>query len=271
MEKIGTKTIYFFEETTLYKACKNYLCINYDNVTKSIRYYLKKHSNEYSLTNMTELIFFLVNKYKILKIRRQQKKIISDIINNLKVNIRYASKVLKINYKKIYQLKKYQYSIREALLIIYFMGDIEKEIKSITTKRLKQISNTSYLEKTNKVNELLCIYYLTKDSLIYERIFNLYYDKFKRLIYKVSRMFYLKLQVFDVEDIMVDLKIKLIEVLKDSRIVGNNAKQIDSYVSKTMFGVTYKKIFEMKMLSKEIHLEDKIYDDLTYLDIIPSK
>ncbi len=265
------KVIYFYNSWSLYKTCKNILNINYKNITHSIRYYLKVHSNKYSLDNLNELICFLVDKYKMLNLRKQQKSIISALINNSKLNMRYVAKLLRINYKRIYELKKYNYSINEAILIIYFIGDITKEFKSITKQKLNQISSTSYLEKTNNINELLCFYYIKRDNFICEKIFNIHYNRFKNLIYKAARSFLLKLQNFDVEDIMIDIQIKLLEKLNNNQIVASHSNQISYFFYKTAFGVIYRKIYEMKKISGEIHLEDKVYDDVTYLDIIPSK
>ncbi len=272
MVKTGTrKIIYFYNSLSLYKTCKNILNINYKNITHSIRYYLKFHSNIYDLNNLDELISFLVDKYIMLDFRKTKKRIISDLIMNAKVNIKYVSELLKINYKRIYELKKYNYSLNEAMLIIYFIGDINTEFKSITKQKIEQISSTLYLEKTNNLNELLCFYYMKRDNSICEKIFNIHYNRFKNLIYKISRLFFIKLQSADVEDIMVDIQIKLLEKLNNNQIVSNNPNQINYFLHKTAFGIIYRIIYEMKKTSREIHLEDNIYDDLTYLDIIPSR
>ena len=272
MVKIAKRNvIYFYNSLSLYKTCKNILNINYKNITHSIRYYLKVHSNRYDLNNLDELISFLVNKYIMLNFRKQQKSIIADLITGVKVNIKYVSELLKINYKRIYELKKYNYSINEAVLIIYFIGDINNEFKSITKQKLEQISSVSYLEKSNSINELVCFYYMKRDNYICEKIFNINYNKFKNLIYKISRLFFIKLNSFDVEDIMVDIQIKLLEKLNNNQIVSNHPNQINYFLYKTAFGIIYRIVYEMKKTSKEIHLEDKIYDDLTYLDTIPSK
>lgn len=61
------KRNYFYNDFTLYKACLNFLYISYNDVTRSIRYYLKRYSNKYSLSNIDELINFLVEKYLMLK------------------------------------------------------------------------------------------------------------------------------------------------------------------------------------------------------------
>lgn len=264
------KIIYFYNSISLYKACKNDLNIDYNNVTYSIRYYLKTYPNIYDSNNMDELISFLVNKYIMLNFRKKKKSIISDLITGVKVNIKYVSELLKINYKRIYELKKYNYSINEAILIIYFIGDINTEFKSIAKQKVEQILSASYLEKTNNINELICFYYIKKNNSICEKIFNIYYNRFKNLIYKISRLFFIKLQSVDIEDIMIDIQIKLLEKLNNNQIVANHPNQINCFMYKTSFGIIYRKIYEMKKISKEIHLDDKIYDDLTYLDIIPS-
>lgn len=272
MVKTGArKIIYFYNSLSLYKNCKKILNINYNNITHSIRYYLKVHSNRYDLNNLDELISFLVNKYIMLNFRKKKKSIISDLITGVKVNIKYVSELLKINYKRIYQLKKYNYSINEAILIIYFIGDINTEFKSINKQKIEQILSASYLEKTNNINELLCFYYIKKDNSICEKIFNIYYNRFKNLIYKISRLFFIKLQSVDVEDIMIDIQIKLLEKLNNNQIVANHPNQISYFLHKTTFGIIYRAICEIKKTSREIHLEDKIYDDLTYLDTISSK
>lgn len=156
---IKTKIIYFYESISLYKLCKK-LFINYNNITYSIRYYLSKYPNKYNYSNLEELIVFLVEKYKRLHDRKLQKEVIRNLISGKKENLKHDANILNVNYKRVFELKKYGYSNNNSLLIIYFMGDILDNRISISKSKIEHISSYSYKTKTAIINELVCFYYL---------------------------------------------------------------------------------------------------------------
>lgn len=263
------KRIYFYNDFTLYKACLNILYISYNDVTRSIRYYLKRYSNKYSLSNIDELINFLVGKYLMLKKRKQQRDVLIKVINNENLNIKYVSNVLKVNYKRIFELTKYGYCKNHSILIIYFIGDIFSEFKSISQNKIKMILNSEYQESVSDINELICFYYINKSDIIVEKIINLYSIKFRKWIQKISNQYFGGIKSWNIDDIVSDLYIFLLQLLKDNRIIMNNSCQINSYIFKTMRGLIYKKLIEIKKLNFEFHLEDNITEDLTFLDVLP--
>ncbi len=152
---------YNYQNTTLYQFCK----INgfiYKNIIASILYYTKRYQ-KYS-QNKNEAIDMVIGRQTILAERRIKKNAFLAILND-RFNITKIAKVLHINIQAIYKLKKYGFSLRQSMIILYFLADYDIEDRRISIKRIRHILEELKIQNyTKEYAYLFCYYYLGYDT-----------------------------------------------------------------------------------------------------------
>lgn len=260
------KIKYYVYGVSLYFYCK-WIQINYNDVTRSIRYYNSKHENN----NLDKVISHVISIYLVLKKRKLKRRALLNVIEN-HINMEDVSKILNIRISSVWKITKYGLSKRNAILILYFLYDYFKEKKSITKKHLLNILDS--INKKNFKDEwhyLVCFYYMGVDVThdicrklekmiticIYKEIFNIDSKNIQTIIN-------------DKEDIIQDLQIKGFDLLKNHKILMDNANQIQAYLFKTFYFIIKQKIKEFKKEPEIRHLEDYVYEGKELLEFIPS-
>lgn len=230
--------------------------LNYFSIKRSALYFNKQ---EYYFC-LDKAIEHAINR----SIIRRKISSIKEVLHNIdNFSLLKTSNLLGIQYSSLYRLINIGLSKKEAVIIIWFLGDkkFDKRI-SISKKTILNFLKTKLeLKNVNDFMILLTFHYLGyKDAknLIYEKRFSYLSHLTKKLVY-----FY-KLDVSYIKDILQDLY--LFEIGLYSNLVSNHLEQNIKYLNLRTRG----KIINLINYYKEnnIHLEDNINDSQNYHDII---
>ncbi len=256
---------YYYQTATVYHFCKISKLI-YKNVVRSILYYTKKYPKH--AQSLKETIDMVIQKQLILTERKIKKETFLDILNN-KVNITKSAKKLNINIQAIYKLKKYGFSSKESMIILYFLADIHIKERKISIKRIQQIlqelQNHNY---TKDYAYLFCYYYLGYDTKI--NIIELASSMWRYSIYSVANYYCVKITPEDLDDIIQNINIKILGMITERKILLNDSPKIKNYIYKSGKKPIYDAIKERKIYTHQAHLEDQIGENRILMDVIPS-
>lgn len=257
------KVKYIHESLTVYKYCKQN-CLKYNDVIRSILYYINKGN----ISNLNDVINKVLDKYMILKERKLISKTFLDVLND-NINVLYVCKVLNINRNAIYKVHDFGFSIRDSIIIIYFLSDLSKKEKSISIKRINQIKQEiEFQSYTNDISYLVCYYYLGYNTS--DKIFSLINKMLKNLIYKSANNFGIKRIYNYIDDIMSDLFIKILQMLINKKILLSFSFQIKRYIYITTKFFIYEEMNKIRITEQERHLEDEIGEGIILMDVIDS-
>lgn len=92
----------------------------------------------------------------------------------------------------------------------------------------------------------------------------------KNLIYKSANNFGIKRIYNYIDDIMSDLFVKILLMLKNKKILLSVSFQIKQYIYITAKFFIYEEIKKIKITEREKHLEDKIDEGRILMDVIDS-
>ncbi len=257
---------YHYQDITVYLFCKINELI-YKNVIGSILYYKKRYMNYAQDINRT--IDMVLKKQIILTERKKQKIAFLEILNN-EINITKGAKALNINVQAVYKLKKYGFSAKDSIIILYFLADCNIQDRKISKKRINEILNElkSY-NYTKDYAHLFCYYYLECDTITH--IINLSKSMLTYNIHSVANYYCMKLTPEDLEDILQNINMKIIEMINEKKILLNGSSQIKSYIYKSVKKQIYDSLKEIKMYANQAHFEDEIGENRTLMDIIPNE
>ena len=253
---------YYFYVFTLYNYCK-WAKISYSNIKWSIKYYLKKHNNKY---NMDNVIPFVVLKYLRLRERRIKKCVFLNVLNH-QIDLKEVSMKLELSVSSINQVRRYGFSLQQAILIVHFLSDkIINDKKSISKNRtieLKNAINTNLFP--SELHFLFCCYYLNYEML--DKIFDCINYKYQFVLSKLA----LEMDV-DVKeqlnDLYQEIDFMVWNLIKNKKIVMDNSNQIWKFIYKSTIHKVKRRMYQLSLEQRVKHLEDKYFEDKEFIDCI---
>lgn len=255
---------YYFYVFSLYSYCK-WVGIEYRNVVSSI--YQLLHSEKYRNWSLQDIIYYTVQK----KLKKKSIRKIQNTFFNLmeeQFTINEVVEILNVSEYAIGKVRKYGFSTKKAILLLYFCGDkfvnhkkdISKE-KMLEIKR--RIQNKNY---GNDLATLFCFYYLGID--VEKELTDWIAKRFIITIYKHS---FIKSITDDVPDILQEVNLILWELIKKNKICLNNSNQIATYMYKSVIFKIKFLLYKLQQERNQNHLEDSIYDNKCLGDFVYQK
>lgn len=259
---------YFYNSITVYKFCKIEF-LNYKNVTRSIRYFVKKYENdEKSLSYIIEKV---INKYIDLRNKKQEYNAVIETINN-KINISKLCKELSISIKSAYNVIANGFSKKNSIIMIYFLYDKCFKNKSISINTIKNIQAEIYTKKyTYDLRHLFCYYFMDIeiDSMINSIYFyceHIYEKAYKKAAHELG----IKIKEYNIFDFKNEMFLTLKYMLLNFKII----KDSEELLERKIYSVSLSKAFSyVKSIKDNFYLkslDDDIFKNKTLYDLIPS-
>lgn len=253
---------YFYNSITVHMYCKME-GFNYSSVTRSIRYRILKYQKK-----NYDLAYIIDEVINIYTLKKKRKIVRSIILNeNYPINISKTCEKLQIYRNAIYKVMKYNFNAREAIIIIYFLHDIEKQQISISKKNIKNIlhelNNKTY---SPELKNLFCYKYLGYDT-IYD-IYNELQNTFIKMVKRKTRLYFNYINNDIIQEMTNDFYIFLTNLLNDAKIISNINYQLKWASIKYSYAFVYSTLNEEKKNQNIYHLEHKLKDDYTLMDTI---
>ena len=255
---------YFYNSLTIYMYCK-YKEYNYQSVTRSIRYRISKYKDK------NHTLEYIINEViNIYTIRKKRKIIRSIIINNdYPINVNKICKELQIYRNSVYKVMKHHFTIRESIIIIYFLHDIEKQQISISEKNINKIiyelNNNCY---TKELKNLFCYKYLGYDTK-YD-IYNELQKSFLKIAKRKTILYFQHADNSLMQDFTNEFYIFLCNLLEEVKIISSINYQLKWSTIKYAYRFMFDILKNEKRNQNMYHLEQEIKENYTLMDTVGS-
>lgn len=233
----------------------------YQNVRQTIWNYKKKKQN----LTAEKIVEKVIAKYLDKRCLKRVKDTFQEIEENESFNVTKITRILNIEYSCVYRLLKMGYSKKEAIYIIWYFHDKEKnQMISISKRKAEELLRTIRKKDFKKIDDFMLL--LTLYKLGYEDVKELIYrNRTKCLEYITNKSIYCnKIDISYSEDIMIELF--LYETTLYPKLVANNIQQNTKYLNLCSKGRILNLIRKYK--TNDFHLDGNINDSQTLYDVV---
>lgn len=253
---------YYFYVFSLYYYCK-WAKICYEDVAHSILYYKKRYSGKY---NQDQIVGLVVLKYLSLRKRKLKRSTFFSVLDN-RIDLKEVSNYLGLNVYSIHQVKRYGYSMQQAIFILYFLGDEKRNNQKVITKeRIEEIEKLRNGNNcSNELSFLFCCYYLNIEVL--DKIFDYVKYKYQFILYKLALEMNIELKTKK-EDLLQEIIIMVWNLIENKKIVMAHSNQIWKFIYKSTIYKVKKRMYQISLEETVRHLEDKCFDDKEFIDTV---